>query len=216
MEGNHWQTLVIVLAVLVMAGGAVAMVLVGRSQRAGREQAARDVNGVLRELATALHGELVPGKFLYQHPTLGELREYGVARVTSHKLAVEVTVNYPADDTHDHRTVVRVPTPPHRAWRVTGLTMKRAPAADADLSSAATFERCIAGARAGDLPDPARVRLLQLTRQALALELGAEGLRVTVAVDKPMFGGEWHETDQGRLRALVDEAALTAAELLSH
>jgi hypothetical protein len=209
MEGLY-----IGLAALVMGLGAVAMVYVGRAQRAGRQEALRSVDDVLRALAAARGGEFVAGKLLYQHPVVGPIQEYGVARVVSHGLRVDVTVNYPSDHSHDDRTVLRVAAPAGRHWRVAGLKRTRAPAGQDDLA-AATFDRCFKGARAGDLPDAARTRLLGLARQALALELDGEGLSMVVDVDKPWFGGVSYVADPTRLAGLVDEVARAADELLT-
>lgn len=209
MEGLY-----IGLAVAVMVVGAAAMVFVGRAQRAGRQQALGSVDEVLRGLAAARGGEFVAGKVLQQHPVVGPIQEYGVARVVSGGLRVDVTVNYPSDEALDDRTVLRVAAPPGRRWRVTGLRMARRPAGQDDLA-AATFDRCFKGARAGDLPDPARTRLLGLARQALALELDGEGLRLVVDVDKPWFGGVSYVADPTQLAGLVDEVARAADELLT-
>jgi hypothetical protein len=202
----------IAAAVLLLGAGFLLTRHLGRRMGESRRSTLGEVNRVLAELATVMQGRFEQGPKLSDHPLLGEVRQYGVARLSRGPLAVEVGVSYPADDLRDDHSTVRVRRPPDRAWRISNLHERRRPTPVVEPARVdAELTRCFKIEGVDALPEGTRQALLQVGAHAFALDLNGDTLELTAVPD----GDTVYIADVARLRALVEEVERLAEELLA-
>ena len=216
MQGILTSRNAAIAVVLLLVAGFLLTRYLGRRMGAARRNALGQVNRVLCELATAMHGRFEEGPQLTDHPLLGQLRQYGTAHLILDRpgrpLAIDAGVSYPADDLRDDRTTVLVRRPADRRWRVTSLHQRRRPAATIELGAVdAELARCFEITAAGPLPPEAREALLQVGARAFSLDL--EGGALTLIADSE--GKTVYIADVPRLKALVEEVTRLAELLLA-
>lgn len=190
---------------LSLAGAATMLALGVAVSIVSMRREARRVNGMYRQLALRLGGELVPAR----------RTGYGHARLTRAGLSVEVSneADWPDDERLlNDRTKITVRRPAGRPWPLPALIITASPGRREALDDPAVFARVV-GCDPTLVPAAARAALLGLARVAHEVEV-----RPTEFVAWFTRRGLWHDRryirDVDALVRLVDQTVVTAAALL--
>ena len=201
-----WDMGEVMAIVLALGGGLLFARVARRLQRSGRARRLAEVDGRLRELAALMGGAFQPGPELTPYRRLlGDAREYGVARVESQSLSLEVSVIYPGEHPFEDQTSIKVRRPAGVAAMRETLRLGVAPPPDADPHAEETFVRAFPTVVPAALPGvEARRALLALAARASALELTSDELLFVATPAQALVP----LASAAELRALVDEVAI--------
>jgi len=203
MDSASLETVMMVVGFSLTAAAFIAAIWAGNKAWPAREQYLRTIEQTMQQVAEAVGGQFV----VVSHDPQAHVVRNGL------DVRVSVEIDHcPSDGVY---TEITVALPPGRAWRTPRLRYRRVPPIDIDLASPEVFERHFAGARARQLTETVRKRLLQLAQQDCLVQLHDRELVMFVSMPDPSTGRRTFLTDVQRQRVLVDAVTLMAADLIA-
>ncbi|MCY1060897.1 hypothetical protein [Nannocystis sp. SCPEA4] len=203
MESSTLETVMMVIGGLALAFSIFGPLLNHKKAQAEEAAYCQKVEQTLRELAEVVDGQFVAAT--YASKTL----------VVRNGMDVSVCIDHDSSPSDGVYTVISVALPPGRTWRKPRPRYRKEAPAGIDLTSSATFERYFTGARARDLTEDLRKRLLQLAQNDCLVQLYDREMLMFVSVPDPSTGRRTFLTDAQRLRSMIDAGALLAADLIA-
>ncbi|MBZ5708402.1 hypothetical protein [Nannocystis pusilla] len=203
MESSTLETVMMVISFSLLAATLITAVRAANNAWPAREQYLRAIEQTIRELSDVIGGRLVD-------PPHDHLQ----AHVVRNGLDVCVSIEHDNSPNDGVYTAIAVALPPGRAWRTPRLCYRKTAPFDIDLTSPEVFERYFSGARAHDLPEETRKRLLQLAQQDCLIRLYDRELLLFVSLPDPSSGRRTFLTNAQRQSVLIDATAQVALDLI--